>query len=89
MARPQRIYRRTETGGRALQSDQSGLPPAYREILRLLDGVAYAEDVLTGMRGFSEKQVLDWLDELDTLCFVESLPLTSGAESSSKLPRAA
>jgi hypothetical protein len=89
MAADRRSYRRTEAGRRAWQSRRSGLPPAYRTILGLLGRAACCEDVVAAMPGYPRRQVLDWLDELDTLCFVESQPLAASSEPSSPLSRAA
>jgi hypothetical protein len=89
MEGPKREYRRTETGRKAWQSRNSGLPAAYRKILGLLRNAASADDILAGMRGHPDKQVQDWLDELETLCFVDCVPLAARAASSSRLPRAA
>lgn len=72
MEQSRRIYRRTSSGRKALESECSGLPAAYRQILELLEEERTAAEVVSGMRGaFSERQILAWLDELDTLCFVE------------------
>ena len=64
---------------RALESECSGLPSAYRKILEMLERERTAAEIVTGMRGlFSERQVLAWLDELDTLCFIETAAANTG-----------
>ncbi len=76
----EKIYRRTEAGRKAWESRNSGLPPAYRRILGLIHGTAHCDEVLSAMRDCAGKQVHDWLDELETLCFIESLAFASGAQ---------
>jgi len=82
MAKRERIYQCSETGRKALESQNSGLPAAYRDILGLIHGTTHSDDVLSGMRGHADRQVRDWLDELETLCFVESSPFASEQERS-------
>jgi hypothetical protein len=81
MSGEKRKYRRTEAGRKAWENPHSGLPHAYRRILGLMHSVAYADEVLGAMQEFSARQVLDWLDELDTLCVVESLPFAPSADA--------
>jgi hypothetical protein len=84
----QRKYRQTDTGRKAWESGNSGLPPAYRRILGVVNGVAYSDEILGAMHDCCPKQVQAWLDELETLCFIEALPF-AGGRSASDLPRAA
>ena len=65
-----RIFRLTDAGLRALQCPNSGLPVAYRRILAQVSTAARAEDIFVD--GHGARQVRDWLDQLDTLCFVHS-----------------
>ncbi len=88
MAREARKYRRTEAGRKAWASPGSGLPAAYRRILGMVQGVAYSDEVLRGMPDCAARQVQDWLDELETLCFLESLPFAANADHAG-LPQAA
>lgn len=77
-----RTYRQTDTGRKAWESRNSGLPPAYRRILGLLEAeAACSDDILAGMPDCCRKQVQDWLDELETLCFIEALPFAGGRDS--------
>jgi len=65
------IYLRTKEGRRAWASPRSGLPDHYRQILGLMTREEIdAAKVLAGMRPHSERQILDWLEELDTLGFI-------------------
>ena len=65
-----RIYRRTPAGDRALESKRS-VPNWFRAVLVLVRGQVTSSAICSGMRGHSQKQVLDWVDQLETLGFVE------------------
>lgn len=74
MASCQRTYQRTETGRKALESRNSGLPAAYRRILGVVQNVASSEEIVAALPEYPERQLSSWLDELETLCFLEALP---------------
>jgi hypothetical protein len=58
-----RIYRLTHAGARALE-DRGAIPVWYRALLDLVrDGRAFPSD--------SPRQMLAWLDELETLGFLD------------------
>jgi hypothetical protein len=69
MKRQDRTYSRTDAGSRAWQDENSGLRPAYRKILGLINQATDSHEVVNSMSEDSE-QVLAWLDELESLCFV-------------------
>lgn len=71
-----RVYRRTEAGLRALESEKS-VPIWYRRILRLIDGETPSDAVLGNMYPYVSRQILEWLDELETLGFTELVAFTS------------
>lgn len=77
LAKTDRIYRRTEAGLKALQNPKSGLPAAYRRILGLIEGETHSDAVRGGMCPCSNRQVFDWLDEIETLGFAELASFTS------------
>lgn len=66
----ERTYRLLPTGTRALGSEKS-VPPWYRAILGLLRGEMTSSEIVDAMSGRSKKEVLKWIDELETLGFVE------------------
>jgi hypothetical protein len=80
MIRRQGVYRRTESGRKAWVSENSGIPPGYRKILALIDHPTPSYEVINRLPEDSEQQVWAWLDELESLCFVESSFLASGAD---------
>ena len=65
-----RIYCRTSAGDRALESKRP-VPEWFRAILVLVGGQVTSSAICSGMRGHSQKQVLNWVDQLETLGFVE------------------
>jgi hypothetical protein len=65
-------YQRTDSGHKALANESSGLPPAYRKILGLTEHPTHADQVVGGMSQVSREEVLGWLDELESLGFLES-----------------
>lgn len=66
-----RMYSRTAQGQRAWESTASGLPAHYRRIIGLIGEQASAEKIYAGMQAYAIRQVQDWLDELETLGFLE------------------
>jgi hypothetical protein len=71
-----RVYRRTDAGLRAVESEKS-VPIWYRRILSLMDGETPSDAVLGNMYPYASRQILDWLDELETLGFTELVAFTS------------
>lgn len=76
------IYRLTATGTSALYSARS-VPDWYRSILWLVQGDASASEIVAGMTNHPSREVLRWIEQLETLGFVESLliqrPSNTGA----------
>lgn len=70
MKKRARIYQRTKSGSKAWEDEKSGLPPAYRKILGLIDHPTQPDEVIHSMSQDLEEQVRAWLDELESLCFV-------------------
>lgn len=71
MQKQHRIYGRTDAGRLAWENEQSGLPAAYRKILGLLERLTPADEIIVSMPGDDPEDVLCWLDEMETLGFVE------------------
>jgi hypothetical protein len=69
-----RIYCRTLAGDRALESELS-VPDWFRAILVLVGGQVTSGAICSGMCVHSQKQVLSWIDELETLGFIERMIL--------------
>ena len=67
-----RIYRLTEAGTSALHSARS-VPDRYRDILRLVRGDPTSSEILARLTGHPSREVLQWIEQLETLGFVESL----------------
>jgi hypothetical protein len=64
-----RIYCRTPAGDRALQSERS-VPDWFRAILVLVGGQRTSTAICSGMPSHSRQQVLNWIDQLETLGFI-------------------
>lgn len=65
-----RTYRRTEAGTRALKSRRS-VPDWYRAILKSIRGETHTHTICTRIARYPRKQIMDWLEELDTFGFVQ------------------
>jgi hypothetical protein len=63
---------RSNSGQRAWECANSGLPLQYRRILDLIASPTPAAALVSGLSDYSAKQVQDWLDELETLCFIDT-----------------
>jgi len=63
---------RSNSGQRAWECKNSGLPPQYRRILDLIASPTPVATLVSRLSDDSAKQVLDWLDELETLCFIDT-----------------
>jgi len=74
-----RIYRRTKAGERALESEGS-VPNWFQAILVLSTGQVTRRAICDGLRCHSQKQVLGWIDQLETLGFLEIVSSTIPAE---------
>lgn len=64
-----RTYRLTDTGIRAVQAERS-VPGWYRTILAMMEGDTPAERICEILSAHAKKQVLAWLDQLETLGFI-------------------
>jgi hypothetical protein len=67
-----RIYCLTSAGDRALESKRS-VPEWFRAILVLVGGQVSCSAICGGIRSNSQKQVLNWIDQLETLGFIERI----------------
>jgi hypothetical protein len=64
---------RTEAGVKAWAFADSGLPEQYRRILGLIHRRTDFESIRAAISGsYSDVQIFAWLDELDTLGFIET-----------------
>lgn len=79
LIKTERVYRRTEAGSRALESQES-VPAWYRRMLGLMQtGATHSDVIRGGMCPHSSKQVFDWLDELETLGFAELVTFSTSS----------
>ena len=66
------LYWRTHAGLRAWSAHDSGLPAHDRRILGAMHGPAPVEVLRQAMSGCAERELCAWLDELDTLGFIQT-----------------
>jgi len=76
----------TAAGISALHSARS-VPNWYRDILSLVQADPTASEIMAGMTHHPSKEVLEWIEQLETLGFVESL-LTQRASNTGALRQA-
>ena len=65
----ERLYRLTVTGTLALQAKRS-VPGWYRTILAMIDGDTPSAVICETLSAHPRKQVIAWLEQLETLGFV-------------------
>lgn len=71
------VYRITDAGTKALKAKDS-VPSWYRAILKhFVDGEKASVALCRLVKRHPAQRVLVWLDELDTLGFVEAVPSSS------------
>ena len=66
-----RIYRLTAAGASALHSARS-VPDWYRAILELVRDDATSSKIVSVLTDHPSSEVLNWIEQLETLGFVES-----------------
>jgi len=67
----QAVYWLTDVGLRARASGGAGMPAHYRGILAAIDGPREVAAIRSAV-GCDERSLAAWLDELDTLGFVQT-----------------
>ena len=77
MARIERIYRRTDAGCRASESNDASLPAECRRILSLMQVETHSDAVRTALRRYTDEDIFAWLAELENLGLAVSEPVTS------------
>lgn len=66
------VYWLTDAGQRALACADSGLPVHYRRTLAAIHGPSEVAAIAAATGGCNERSIAAWLDELDTLGFVQT-----------------
>ncbi len=75
-----RTYRLTKTGILAVRAERS-VPGWYRTILEMMEGDTTAERICGILSAHARKQVMAWLDQLETLGFIAALDREPVADS--------
>lgn len=83
-----RIYRLTAAGASALHSARS-VPDWYRAILELVRDDATSSTIVSVLTHHSSSEVLNWIEQLETLGFVESWLMPRASNSGASLEASA
>jgi CheY-like chemotaxis protein len=74
MAKSGRIYRMSDAGRQARQSQDASVPADYQRILGMLDTDTHVDVVRGYLRRYPDRLIREWLAELEELGLVESRP---------------
>ena len=74
MADKTRIYRLTQSGRDAWESEDAAVPSDYRRILWLMDFQGHEGLTSTMLKSISRSMLDDWLGEMEELGLIEALP---------------
>lgn len=74
MSKSEVIYRRTEAGAAVADSKDPEIPEEYRRILRFLEVESDSAMVRKFLKAHPDELVSQWLEELQELKLIESLP---------------
>jgi hypothetical protein len=75
MAIADRIYRRTEAGIKAFESQSQRVPLECRRVLGLIVSETHRDAIRARLHHYSDAQIEDWLEELEHLHLIESEPM--------------
>lgn len=70
----ERIYRRTEAGNEAWQTQDRNVPVEYRRILEVVGRGAHEAVIRTSLRDYPAQDVSEWLTNVEELGLIESAP---------------
>jgi CheY-like chemotaxis protein len=79
-----RIYRLTQSGRDAWESEDAAVPSDYRRILWLMDFQGHEDLVSSMLKSISRSMLDDWLGEMEELGLIEALP--EGEATAAHLP---
>lgn len=68
----ERVYQRTKIGFAAWADSKSGLSLPFRRILSLIEDDTHFAVIRAGMGACRDDQLAGWLDQLETLGFIQS-----------------
>jgi CheY-like chemotaxis protein len=71
MATQERIFRRTDAGSEALNSDDVAVPSDYKRLLKLIDQDTHLDVVRGCLRQYPDKLIGEWLEELVELGYLD------------------
>lgn len=71
MATRERIFRRTDAGRDALQTDDAAVPSDYKRLLKLIDQDTHIDVVRGCLRQYPDRLIEEWLEELVELGYLD------------------
>ncbi len=77
MATTERIYRRTEAGRKAWETQSSNVPIEFRRVLGLIPDQSHTDEVRARLRRYSDEEVIEMLEELESRGLIESEPMAA------------
>src|SRR5688572_9939154 len=83
----ERIYRLTDSGRDAWESQDAGVPADYRRLLWLMDFNGHAGLMREAMSRYPRHVQDEWLAEMEELGLIEQVPAGQEAEQDFALPR--
>lgn len=75
VATTERIYRRTEAGRKAWETQNASVPLECRRVLGLITSETHTDEVRARLRRYSDDDVIDLLEDLENRGLVESEPM--------------
>ena len=74
MATPGRIYRRTETGRKAWDTQNAGVPLELRRVLGIITAEMHSDEIRVRVGRYTEDGLREMLTELESRGLLESQP---------------
>lgn len=71
----ERIYRRTEAGRKAWETQSAGVPLEFRRVLGFIPDESHTDEVRARLRRYADDEVLELLEELESRGLIESEPM--------------
>jgi len=76
----ERSYRRTEAGRKAWETQSSSVPLEFRRVLGFIPDESHTNEVRARLRRYSDDEVLELLEALESRGLIESAPMAAGQD---------
>jgi len=77
VASTERIYRRTEAGRKAWETQSASVPLEFRRVLGLINDESHTDEVRARLRRYSDDEVFELLEALESRGLIESEPMAA------------